>query len=136
MSQQVVISITADIACPWCYVGMKRLDNAIKAFEEDDEDLKVFIRWHPYINDASIEPDGEPYDKYHERRTGSDDWVRRIKLEGADDGCEFRNWGHQNVWSTWINSFNAHRLLYLIRTRCSWERMDVAVRKLFDQVNC
>ena len=134
MSQQVVIEITSDIADPWCYVGMKRLDNAITAFEEEEEEeLKVYLRWHPYINDTSIQPDGEPYDKYHERRTGSDDWIRRIKLESADDGVTFRNWGPQNPFTTWINSINAHRLLYFVRTRCSWERMDRVVHKLFDQ---
>jgi len=130
---QIIIDITSDLACPWCYVGLKRLENAVAIFEEDDEDLKVYLRWHPYINDTSTEAGGEPYTDYHKRRAGSDDWVRRIKHESANDGCTFRNWGHQNPWCTWVNSMNAHRLLYLVRARCSWERMDKAARKLFDQ---
>ena len=30
----VSIDVTSDLACPWCYVGFKRLQNAIDEFQD------------------------------------------------------------------------------------------------------
>ena len=32
----IVIDATSDFACPWCYVGLTRLQNAIDRFKEID----------------------------------------------------------------------------------------------------
>ena len=32
----IVIDATSDFACPWCYVGLTRLQNAIDRFKEMD----------------------------------------------------------------------------------------------------
>ena len=72
----LVINATSDLACPWCYVGAKRLENAAKKFENS---LKVEVRWTPYMIDMRTKPEGEDYNAYCQRRWGGDGWVPGMK---------------------------------------------------------
>ena len=126
----LTIDITSDLACPWCYVALKRLENAIEQFRGS---LEVHLRWHPYMIDMKTQAEGEDYLKYNRRRWGGDGWVQGMKDSAAQDGALFSNWGRQNPASVWANTFHAHRLLYLVQTRCSWRRMDRVKLRLFDE---
>ena len=35
-SKNIVIDVVSDFACPWCYVGLMRLQNAMDTFKEDE----------------------------------------------------------------------------------------------------
>ena len=39
------IDVWSDIACPWCYVGKRRLEAALEGFPHRDE---VAITWHSF----------------------------------------------------------------------------------------
>jgi predicted DsbA family dithiol-disulfide isomerase len=39
------VDVWSDIACPWCYVGKRRLEAALKQFPERDT---VHVRWHSF----------------------------------------------------------------------------------------
>ena len=39
------IEIWSDIACPWCYVGKRRFEAALAAFEHRDE---VSVTWRSF----------------------------------------------------------------------------------------
>lgn len=39
------VDVWSDIACPWCYVGKRRLEAALKQFPERDS---VHVRWHSF----------------------------------------------------------------------------------------
>ena len=39
------VDVWSDIACPWCYVGKRRLEAALKQFSERDA---VHVRWHSF----------------------------------------------------------------------------------------
>ena len=51
------IEIWSDIACPWCYVGKRRFEAALAAFEHRDE---VNVTWRSFELDpaAPRERDG------------------------------------------------------------------------------
>lgn len=44
------IDIWSDIACPWCYVGKRRLEKALEQFPQRDS---VVIQWHAFELDPS-----------------------------------------------------------------------------------
>ena len=40
----ILIDIISDTVCPWCYIGKKRLEQAIKK----SSDLNFNISWHAF----------------------------------------------------------------------------------------
>ena len=44
------IDIWSDIACPWCYVGKRRLESALESF---DGAAEVELRWHAFELDPN-----------------------------------------------------------------------------------
>ena len=70
-SRNIVIDVVSDFACPWCYVGFMRLQNAMDKFKEIEENnFNIEVRWHPYQIDPRTKPNGEPYMDYNRRRWG------------------------------------------------------------------
>ncbi|CAL5229761.1 g13145 [Coccomyxa viridis] len=100
----ISLDIWSDLACPWCYVGKRRLD---KALAVNKERANFKIQWHPYMIDPATKPAGEDYMAYNRRRWGSDGWTRALKESGRPDGANFAN------WQTWPNTLQGHRLVLL-----------------------
>ena len=44
------VEIWSDVACPWCYVGKRRFEAALAAFEHRDE---VTVRWRSFELDPT-----------------------------------------------------------------------------------
>ena len=103
--------IWSDLACPWCYVGAKRLDSAIKKLGDRAE---VKITWHAFLLDARYHdghPEGEPLEPFYRAKLGSDiePIKQRLMASGKPDGATFTNW----QWRP--NTFPGHRLVALAR---------------------
>ena len=49
----IVIDVTSDFACPWCYVGYKRLENGIL-----ESNIPVKLNWHPFMIDMQTKEGG------------------------------------------------------------------------------
>ena len=45
------VAIWSDIACPWCYIGKRRFEKALAAFEHRDE---VRVKWRSYQLDPTL----------------------------------------------------------------------------------
>ena len=134
-STNIVIDATSDFACPWCYVGLTRLQNAMDRFKEIESvkqnKINIEVRWHPYQIDPRTKPNGESYTDYTHRRWGSDGWVAGMKKSARPDGCTFENWGNHNRNSVWANTFHAHRLMYFVRQKLGWSRVHDFKRLIF-----
>jgi predicted DsbA family dithiol-disulfide isomerase len=50
----IKVDVVSDIACPWCYVGKRRLEEALKQWKG----AKVEVSWHPYQLDPSMRFEG------------------------------------------------------------------------------
>ena len=126
-SSNIVIDVISDFACPWCYVGFMRLQNAIDRFKDMEaakqKNLDIEVRWHPYMIDIRTKPNGERYMDYNRRRWGSDGWVASMKQSARSDGCKFENWGNQNPDSMWANTLHAHRLMQFVRQKHGWSKI-------------
>ena len=123
----ILIDVISDFACPWCYVGFMRLQNAMDKFKNMDaakeKNINIEVRWHPYMIDMRTKPNGEPYMDYNRRRWGSDGWVAGMKQSAIEDGCRFENWGNHNPSSVWANTLNAHRLMHFVREKLGWSKI-------------
>ncbi|KAK9811679.1 hypothetical protein WJX72_008223 [[Myrmecia] bisecta] len=95
------IDVWSDLACPWCYVGKRRLDKALDRYKSK---VDFDVTWHPYMIDPRTNQAGEEYLAYNRRRWGSDGWTTALRQSGRPDGATFSDW----KW--WPNTLHAHRL--------------------------
>ena len=63
------IDIFSDPVCPWCLVGIHRLNNAIASLPDD---ANVAIYHHPYLLDANAPKEGENSEEMLRRKYGTD----------------------------------------------------------------
>lgn len=105
------IEIWSDVACPWCYIGKRRFETALKAFPHRDS---VDVQWRSYQLDPSLP---EHYDgtelSYLSERKGMDPaqlagMFAHVTEQAAAEGLHYK---FDDV--VVANSFNAHQLLHL-----------------------
>jgi predicted DsbA family dithiol-disulfide isomerase len=107
----VHVEIWSDIACPWCYVGKRRFEAALAAYEHRDE---VQVTWRSFELDPSAprerEHDGATHlaEKYGTSRDEALAMQQRMTDAAAKDGLEFRF-----DIARGGNTFDAHRLVHL-----------------------
>ncbi len=104
------IEMVSDLACPWCWVGLRRLKGAIALVPE----LDVEILFRPYELDPTIPSGGTDYKSYMKSRFGSDqsrdraNQMRDALIQyGKDEGIPFAF----DKITRRANSFNAHRMV-------------------------
>jgi predicted DsbA family dithiol-disulfide isomerase len=107
----VHVEIWSDIACPWCYVGKRRFEAALAAFEHRDE---VTVTWRSFELDPHA-PRERPHDgathlaeKYGTSREQALAMHRSMTEVAAGEGLDFRF-----DLARGGNTFDAHRLLHL-----------------------
>ena len=111
------IEIWSDIACPWCYVGKRHLEQALARFPHKDD---VAIVWRAFELDPSAPKVRDASQSYAERlakkygTTGAEAqlMIDRMVDTAAKDGLEFR---FDRIRPG--NTFDAHRLLHLAHER-------------------
>jgi predicted DsbA family dithiol-disulfide isomerase len=119
------VEIWSDVACPWCAVGKRRFETAMRSFEHADA---VQLRWRSFELDPSAPrdaagPDGPDYvarlsAKYGTDRATAQDMIDRMTATAAEDGWRFR---FDRIRPG--NTFDAHRLLHLAADRGLQDRV-------------
>jgi predicted DsbA family dithiol-disulfide isomerase len=105
------VEIWSDIACPWCYVGKRRFEAALAAFEHRDE---VTVTWRSFELDPAAPRERGGDRAAHLAQKYGVTVERAIEMQAhmtrvaAGDGLEFR-FDIARSGST----FDAHRLLHL-----------------------
>ncbi len=111
------IDVWSDIACPWCYVGKRRLEAALAEFPHRDQ---VEVVWRAFELDPAAVRATRREVQYVERlarkyRTGIEQaelMISRMIGIARAEGLDFR---FDRIHPG--NTFDAHRLLRLARAR-------------------
>jgi predicted DsbA family dithiol-disulfide isomerase len=107
MSVSIVVDVISDVVCPWCFIGMKRLESAIALADGVD----VHMRWRPYQLDPNIPKEGLPRRQYMLDKFGSEARLREIHTQivslGEVEGIRF----NFDAMQTAANTLDAHRLI-------------------------
>ncbi|MDP1845865.1 MAG: DsbA family oxidoreductase [Pseudomonadota bacterium] len=104
------IDVWSDVVCPWCYVGKRRLEQALARFPNKDD---VTVVWHSFELDPnapkeSTESHGELLArKYGMSRAKAEEMQAQMTRTAALDGLQFAF-----EKSRPENTFAAHRLLH------------------------
>ena len=109
--ERMDVDVWSDIACPWCYIGKRRLERALETFEHAGE---VTVRWHSFELDPGAPPErtGNRTEmlarKYGMTVEGAREIERHLVDTAAAEGLEFR---FDQARSG--NTFDGHRLIHL-----------------------
>ncbi len=115
------VDIWSDIACPWCYVGKRRLEAALEAFEHRDQ---VVVRWHSFELDPQAPPEREGEvatnlaRKYGATVEQAHAMLARMTDLAAQDGLDFHFERARGG-----NTFDGHRLIHLALAHGSQDAM-------------
>ena len=104
----IKVAVVSDVACPWCYVGKRRLESALKQWQG----APVEVTWHPFQLDPSIPEAGYDRETYLTNKFGDrdlSDAMKRITDAGEGEGITF-NFGDQ--WLA-VNTLPLHQLLHV-----------------------
>jgi predicted DsbA family dithiol-disulfide isomerase len=120
------IDIYSDVICPWCYVGKRRLEQALKAWDG----VPVNIRWRPFQLNPTMPRNGMDRRQYLDAKFGGSAAAQaiydQVSRAGAEEGIPF---AFERIART-PNTFAAHRLIWLAGHQ---GKQDEVVEMLFRQ---
>lgn len=86
----LTIDVWADIACPWCWIGERRLRRALEARPA----LHAHLRWRPFLLQPDLPASGMDWADFIERKFGGMERAapafRQVQQAGSGEGVEFR----------------------------------------------
>ncbi|MGF7006925.1 DsbA family oxidoreductase [Aminobacter sp. BE322] len=107
MAQELTIDVVSDVVCPWCFVGMKRLESALASIPEVSAD----VRWRPFQLDPTIPPEGKERKAYMLAKFSDEARLKQIHANlvslGAVEGISF----DFDAITVAPNTLDAHRLI-------------------------
>jgi predicted DsbA family dithiol-disulfide isomerase len=108
------IEIWSDVVCPWCYIGKRRFEHALAAFDHRGE---VNVTWRSFQLDPSAPAttEGDPVErlaeKYGMSRAAAEAAQARVTANAATEGLDF----HLDRARSG-NTFDAHRLIHYAKS--------------------
>ncbi|MEU7864870.1 DsbA family oxidoreductase, partial [Nonomuraea sp. NPDC049141] len=99
------IEIYADVVCPWCYIGKRRLEQALESY-----DGEVTVRYRPFQLDPSPVAQPRPLVEAMAAKFGGPDRVRQMFGQVTEVGAQV---GLKLDFDRAVaaNTFDAHRLV-------------------------
>jgi predicted DsbA family dithiol-disulfide isomerase len=103
------IDVVADVICPWCFVGKRRLERALAL----RPDLTATLSWRAFELNPDLPSDGVPRELYLSAKFGSSRAAERlyagVSAAGRAEGIEF---AFERIRRT-PNTLRAHRLIHI-----------------------
>lgn len=127
--KKLKIDIVSDVSCPWCIIGYKGLDKAIKDLADE---IETEIEWHPFELNPHMPEEGQEIVEHLTEKYGisiqqSEQNREAIKQRGLDVGYEFGNRGGGRIY----NTFDAHRLLDWAKSKDKQTDLKLALFDLY-----
>ncbi len=126
--QTLHIDVVSDVVCPWCYVGKRRLEDALTQWAQAHPDQAMpSVRWHPFQLNPDLDPAGMARADYVAQKFGARaaSVYDRVSAVGASVGIPFNFSGIQRQ----PNTLKAHALIALAEAGPEQDRL---VQALFD----
>lgn len=117
MTDPIRIDIWSDVACPWCYIGKRNLENGLAATAQDEDAPQVEVVYHSFelSPDTPVDFDGTSTDflAQHkgvsiEQAQAMNDRVAQIARDQADLHYRFDIQQH-------TNTVKAHELIHFAK---------------------
>ena len=104
------IDIVSDAICPWCYIGKRKLEQALAML--DAEGLRFTVRWNPFQLNPDMPREGRNRTAYRIAKFGAERAATldtQIVEAASAVGLSF----HPELMTRTPNTLDAHRLIWL-----------------------
>lgn len=104
------IEIVSDVVCPWCFIGKRRLESALRMYQEQAPDEeKPALHWRPFQLNPDLPEEGISRKDYIERKfgPGGSSHYSHVGSVGKEVGIDF---AFDDI-TVQPNTVNAHRLI-------------------------
>jgi predicted DsbA family dithiol-disulfide isomerase len=102
------IDIVSDVVCPWCYIGKRRIENALALAPE----VPVEVHWRPFFLNPWVPREGIDRDTYLETKFGSVEAYKgiagRVVAAAGEEGLVYR----PELVKRQPNTIDCHRLIH------------------------
>jgi len=102
------IDIVSDVVCPWCYIGKRRIENALALAGE----VPVEIHWRPFFLNPWVPREGISRDQYLTTKFGSVEAYKgiagRVVAAAGEEGLLYR----PDLVKRQPNTTDCHRLIH------------------------
>lgn len=106
------VDVIADLICPWCYLGERRLGDALLAVRGP-----THVSWYPFQLNPAMPAEGMGFDEYLASKFGNPDAVQagidHLIETGQREGIRFRFDRITRI----PNTLDAHRLMQLAESK-------------------
>lgn len=116
VSNPIKIDIWSDVACPWCYIGKRKLEDAIERFSRRPDAVPVEVEYHSFqlAPDTPVDFDGSEVDFLVRHKGLAEPQVRqmiaRVTEIARSVGLDYDFDALQHT-----NTGKAHQLLHLAK---------------------
>ncbi|PSL02286.1 DsbA family protein [Cecembia rubra] len=123
------VEIWSDIMCPFCYIGKRRLEAALKNFDHAD---KVQIEWKSFLlnPDMQTDPNKSTVEYLAETKGWSLEQTRQITLQ-VSEMAEGEGLYYQMDKTVVANARNAHNILQLAKSLGKGDQMKERLLKAY-----
>jgi len=109
--ETLTIDVISDVVCPWCYIGKRRLEAALRGLAAQAGAPLPRVRWHPFQLNPDLPREGVDRRAYLEAKFGgpgrADQIYARVRAAAADAGLDLA----LDAISRQPNTLDAHRLI-------------------------
>jgi predicted DsbA family dithiol-disulfide isomerase len=108
MKQKIKIAIVSDLVCPWCYIGQKRLNDAL-----NNSDYEAEISWKPFQLHPELQKEGMEKNAFLLKKFGLQgaNLFDQIKSVADSESLEMNPDQITNI----PNTVDVHRLMWFAK---------------------
>jgi predicted DsbA family dithiol-disulfide isomerase len=89
----IALELYADVVCPWCWIGDRRLFRALETVRPAHPDVRFDVSWRPFQLDPTVPAGGRPWAEVIEHKFGGAERANamfgHVAAAGAGDGITF-----------------------------------------------
>lgn len=105
------VEIWSDVVCPFCYIGKRNFENALKDFSHQGE---VEVTWRSFQLDPSLKPiQGQSIHEYLAERKGFSRAQAKQMNDYVSNVAKQAGLAYDLDKAVLANTFDAHRLIHL-----------------------
>lgn len=122
--KKIKIDIVSDLVCPWCYIGQKRLQDALA-----QSDYEAEISWKPFQLHPELEREGMDKNVFLTRKFGANgaNIFEQIKTVADEESLAM----HPEQISNIPNTIDVHRLMWLAKKEKKDLKMAISLFKAY-----
>ena len=127
----VNIDIFSDVVCPWCYIGKRNLEKALKIIKNNRDDLNISVNWRAFQLNPTLPMGGVSRQEYTSSKFGGRENAKaiydRVRIAAEQVGLTLQ---FDDI-TVQPNSLKIHELIYASKETALTDDLIEALFKAF-----